>query len=210
MARLSVMITSMPARCVSAVVVARSPNGERVLALTKRHAPGRGFGVGESERVERALFFDRVLDVSLRKLWRRIATCNPAIAITPYIVVTEVVFQNSPPAGDELARLAGGLVDGAAHRGVCAEIIEPSRLCARSEPQFALAVLEPDRHNSRYPASVNRANSQEMPRFLEELIQFDCRQPWHEVNIVRLQRGTDTGSCGRLWIEVQERLQPGS
>jgi hypothetical protein len=55
------------------------------------------------------------------------------------------MFQNSTPPGYKFPRLSRGLVDGAAHSWVGAEIMEPGRPCPWSEPQFSLAVLKPDR-----------------------------------------------------------------
>lgn len=135
-----------------------------------------------------------VAQVPLAKVGRHIAHGDAAVAIAPFIVVTNVMVQPRHPAHHHLAHQTDRLVDRGAHPGVRPELLKPGRTCPWGEPQPVLFVGKPNRHDAREPIESDRSEPEKVTGFIEEGRTLVACQSRHAIIIALTRAGLATTS----------------
>ena len=110
------------------------------------------------------------MDVGVGRLLGYVALGDPAIEVTPLVVVAGLVDDAGPTAQRHLAIRQRVLVDGESDTGIAADVLQEHRWSARREHDVVALANEPDRHHRRVAFRVDGADAQQVTLLVEELV----------------------------------------
>ncbi len=98
--------------------------------------------------------------------------CNPAIAISPDLVVPDFEIDTGASAHDHLAIRSRTFVDAEGHPIVVADVPQPFRMLAGRKPDAAFLEDEPDRGDQGGAVTGDCGDVHDYARFSEEGVAF--------------------------------------